>query len=96
MKLAEILPLVLLVIVFWFLILRPMRKRQQQFAATQKSIGVGARVLLGSGIYGDVVSMDEDNIELRIAPETTITVVRPAIAKVITSTEPEVSEPTED
>ncbi|MGZ5409669.1 MAG: preprotein translocase subunit YajC, partial [Aeromicrobium sp.] len=50
---VDYLPLVLLVLVFWFLILRPMRKRQQQFAATQKSIAAGSRVMLASGIFGD-------------------------------------------
>ena len=89
MKLAEILPLVLLVLVFWFLILRPMRKRQQQFVSTQKSVDVGARVMLASGIFGDVISVGDETVELKISPETTVTVLRQAIARVISPEHPE-------
>ena len=83
------LPLVLLVLVFWFLILRPMRKRQQQFTKTQNSIEAGSRVMLASGIFGDVVSMDDETLELKISPETTVTVLRQAIARVIAPEQPE-------
>ncbi|MBC7595100.1 MAG: preprotein translocase subunit YajC [Kineosporiaceae bacterium] len=89
MKLAEILPLVLLVLVFWFLILRPMRKRQQQFAKTQGAVEVGTRVMLASGIFGDVVSVGDETVELRISPETTVTVLRQAIARVVAPEQPE-------
>lgn len=89
MKLAEILPLVLLVLVFWFLILRPMRKRQQQFVSTQKSVDVGARVMLASGIFGEVLSVGDETVELKISPETTVTVLRQAIARVIAPEQPE-------
>ena len=82
-------PLVLLVIVFWFLILRPMRKRQQQFVETQHSIDVGSQVMLASGIFGEVVSEDGDKIALRISPETTVTVLRQAIARVEAPEQPE-------
>lgn len=89
MKLAEILPLVLLVLVFWFLILRPMRKRQQQFATTQRSVEVGTRVMLASGIFGDVISVGDETVELKISPETTVTVLRQAIARVVAPEQPE-------
>jgi len=86
-----ILPLVLLVLVFWFLIMRPMRKRQQQFVATQKSIEVGSRVMLASGIFGDVVSIEDETLELKISPDTTVTVLRQAISRVIEPERPEVN-----
>jgi preprotein translocase subunit YajC len=88
-KLAEILPLVLLVLVFWFLILRPMRKRQQQFVKTQKEVVAGTHVMLASGIFGDVVSLDDETVELKIAPDTTVTVLRQAIARVVVPEQPE-------
>lgn len=86
---ADYAPLVLLVIVFWFLILRPMRKRQRHFADTQKAIGVGSHVMLASGIFGEVVSLADDRVELKIAPETTVTVLRQAIASVHDPEQPE-------
>ncbi len=81
-------PLILLALVFWLLILRPMRKRQQAFKDTQGAIGVGSKVMLGSGIYGEVVSIMDDKAQLKIAPNTTITVARAAIARVEVPTNP--------
>lgn len=85
---VDFVPLVLLVLVFWLLILRPMRKRQQAFKETQGAIAVGTNVMLGSGIYGEVVSIDDDKVALKIAPETTVTVARAAIARVEVPTHP--------
>lgn len=82
-ELAGLLPLVLLALVFWFLIMRPARKRQREAQNTQRSLEVGARVMLTSGIFGDIDSLDDETLELEIAPDTFITVLRQAVARVI-------------
>lgn len=74
--------LALILLAFWFLMLRPMRKRQQQFIQIQSAIVVGSQVMLASGIFGEVVSLDDDRVGLRISPDTTVTVLRQAIARV--------------
>lgn len=74
--------LALILLAFWFLMLRPLRKRQQQFVQTQSEIVVGSQVMLASGIFGEVVTLDDTKVGLRISPETTITVLRQAIARV--------------
>lgn len=89
MKVVDYAFLALILVAFWFLMVRPMRKRQQQFAQTQAAIGVGSQVMLASGIFGEVVSEDGDKIGLRISPETTVTVLRQAIARVEDSEQPE-------
>ncbi len=81
--------LALILLAFWFLMVRPMRKRQQKFMETQSSIGVGSQVMLASGIFGEVVSEDGEKIGLRISPETTVTVLRQAIARVEAPEQPE-------
>ena len=81
--LAGFLPFVLIALVFWFLIVRPQRRRQQQLAATQSSIGPGTEVMLGSGFYGTVVSVGDDTLELQLAPGTTVKVARQAVVKVL-------------
>ena len=45
----------LLVLAFYFLILRPQRKRQQALQQTMNAISPGSRVMLGSGLFGTVV-----------------------------------------
>ena len=81
--LAGFLPFVLIALVFWFLIVRPQRRRQHDLASTQSSLGVGTEVMLGSGIYGTVASLDDETIGLELAPGTTIKVARQAVVKVL-------------
>lgn len=82
-QLAQTLPLVLIVVAFWFLVIRPARKRQQDTARIQSSVDVGAEVMLGSGIYGTVTAVADDTLQLEVAPGTTMKVARQAVARVI-------------
>lgn len=85
-------PLVLLVVIFYLLVMRPARARQKEYLATQGALEPGARVMLASGIYGELVSLGDTEVELRIAPDTVVTVNRQAVAKVVDpspATEPE-------
>ena len=81
--LVGILPLVLIVLVFYLLVLRPARARQRDFAETQKALSVGEKVMLASGIFGELVKVDDDVVELRVATDTVITVKRQAVAHVV-------------
>lgn len=88
-SLAGLLPLVLLVGVFWFLVLRPARKRQRDAMTTQDSLTVDARVMLTSGIFGTVVAIADDTFQLEIAPGTVVTALRPSVARIIPPGEPD-------
>jgi len=81
--LAGFLPFVLIALVFWFLIVRPQRRRQHELASTQSSLAVGTEVMLGSGLYGTVVSVEDDTLHLQVAPCTIVKVARQAVVKVI-------------
>ena len=85
-NLATFLPLVLIVLVFWFLVIRPTRRRQQQMSSVQSSLGPGAQVMLSSGIYGTVVSVADESVRVEIAPGTTIKVARQAVVRVVEDT----------
>jgi preprotein translocase subunit YajC len=83
-------PLLLIVLAFWLLVIRPARKRQQDMARIQNSVGVGSDVMLGSGIFGTVVAVGDETLTLAIAPGTEIKVARQAVARVVeTPTAPE-------
>ena len=81
--LAGLLPFVLIALVFWFLIVRPQRRRQQALASTQSSLGVGSEVMLGSGIFGTVASVDDETIMLELSPGTVVKVSRQAVVRVV-------------
>ena len=81
--LAGFLPFVLIALVFWFLIVRPQRRRQQQLASTQAALGPGTEVMLGSGIFGTVASLDDETLRIEVAPGTVVKVARQAVVRVI-------------
>ena len=83
-SLASLLPFLLIIAVFWFLVIRPARKQQQKLAATQSSVAVGSEVMLGSGLYGRVVSLGDDTLQLELAPGTQVKVARQAVVRVLT------------
>jgi len=80
---STILLIALMVVAFYFLLLRPQKKRQQAQQKTQNAIQPGARVLLGSGIFGTVVSIGEKQAVLETSPGVQVTVLKQAIARVI-------------
>ena len=94
-QLAGILPLVLIVLAFWFLVIRPARKRQQEMTRIQNSVDVGAEVMLGSGIYGTVTAVADDTLQLQVAPGTTMKVARQAVERVVAPVAPRI-DPTGD
>ena len=79
----SILPFVLIVAVFWFLVVRPARNQQKRLAATQASASIGSEVMLGSGIYGTVAGIGDDTFDIAIAPGTTVKVAKQAVVRVV-------------
>lgn len=87
---ASVLPLVLLVLAFLFLVVRPARARQREFQSLQGQLEPGQQVMLASGIFGELVSIGDDTVELRVATDTVIVVNRHAVSRVVPpETEPE-------
>lgn len=56
----------LMVGVFYFLIIRPQRKRTRQQQELSQSLGIGDEVRTVGGIHGKVVRLDDDSVVLRI------------------------------
>ncbi|PUA80099.1 preprotein translocase subunit YajC [Nocardioides currus] len=81
-ELATFLPLIAVAVLFWLMVVRPASRRQKAVAQLQSELRPGQRVMLSSGIYGTVTSLDEDRVHLEIAPGTTIEVARGAVSVV--------------
>jgi preprotein translocase subunit YajC len=93
---ANFVPLILIVLAFWLLVLRPARNRQKDFMATQQALTPGAQVMLASGIFGELVTVGDDTVELRVAPDVVVTAARQAVSKIVrTGDDPAVDEPTD-
>jgi preprotein translocase subunit YajC len=82
-QLGALLPLLLLVAVFWLLVMRPARNRQRQAAALQSELSLGSQVMLTSGVFGTVTWLGDETVRVEIAPETVIRVHRQAVGRVL-------------
>jgi preprotein translocase subunit YajC len=90
---ASILPFVLLAAVFILLVVRPARARRRQFVDLQSQLQPGQEIMLASGIYGEIETIDDEKIGLRVAPGMVVNVNRHAVSRVIPVEEPDASEP---
>ena len=81
--LEQLLPFVLIFVVFWLLLIRPQRKRQQELVRTQGSVVVGDEVMLSAGIAGRVAEAGDEFLQLEISPGVQMKVARQAVVRVI-------------
>ncbi|MFN8026345.1 MAG: preprotein translocase subunit YajC [Acidimicrobiia bacterium] len=72
---------VILAVAFFFLIVLPQRRRNQALNALVASIEVGDEVITSGGIFGTVIAMESDRVDLQIAPGVVITVAKRALAQ---------------
>lgn len=66
--LASFLPLILIVVVFYLVLIRPQQKRRRQLAELQNQLHRGQRVMTNSMLFANVSAVDEDQVVLEIAP----------------------------
>ena len=77
--LVQFLPFALILAIFYFLILLPMRRRQKKIEEFQSSLQVGDKVVMTSGIYGQITRVTEKSVQLQIADKVRVEVARAAI-----------------
>ena len=80
--LAQLLPLVLIVVIFYVLLIRPQQKRQRQLQETVASLRIGDRVVTTGGILGVITTVRDSSFIIRSADKTMIEIARSAIADI--------------
>jgi preprotein translocase subunit YajC len=89
---AFIIILVAMLVLMYFLLIRPQRAQQRRTQDMLSGLKPGDEIITVGGIYGDVVEIEDDKIVLEIAEDVQIEVARRAIANIVP---PEVEEPEE-
>ena len=79
--LMSFLPLLLVVVVFYFFMIRPQMKRQKEVRKFRESLSKGDKVVTTGGIYGKIVEVKETTIVLEIAKGVQIKVDKNGIVK---------------
>lgn len=75
----QLIPFFLVLAIFYFVVLLPMKRRQQKVQAFLKALKVGDRVITSGGIYGSITKLGEQSVQLQIAQNVRIEVARSAI-----------------
>ncbi len=74
-------PLVLMGGLFYFMLIRPQKRRSQSQNRLLESLEVGDEIMTAGGIFGTVKDMDEDTVTVEISPGTDVRMVKRAIAQ---------------
>ncbi len=79
----QFLPLVAMIAIFWFLIIRPQMRRQKEHQAKVSGLKKGDQVLTGGGLLAKVVKVDEHYAELELGPNMRVKALKSTIADVV-------------
>jgi preprotein translocase subunit YajC len=71
----------LLAVAFFFLIVRPQRRQLAARRALVQAVEVGDEIITAGGIYAVVLSIDDDTMQVEIAPGVVMTLAREAVAR---------------
>ena len=80
---SSLLPFLLIILVFYFLILRPQQKRTKERAKLLESLKKGDRIITSSGIYGTIEGMEDKTVLVKISDTTKVKMDRSAITTII-------------
>ncbi len=84
--LVQMMPLLLIFVVFWFLIFRPQQQRAKEHRAKLAAVKKGDQVVTGGGLMGKVTKVDADSVEVEIAPNVRVKAVKATLADVVMTT----------
>lgn len=77
---VQFLPFVLVLAIFYFVILLPMKRRQKKVQQFLDALKVGDRIVTSAGIYGTISKIADRSVKVQIADKVTIEISKAAIA----------------
>ena len=92
--LVGFLPIILLIVVFYFFMIRPQRNRMRQHQDLLSALDVGDEVETIGGIYGTIRGSDDSTFTLEVSPGTSVRVSRAAVRRKVYQEEEEGSSDT--
>ncbi len=84
---AQIIMLVAMFAIFYFLLIRPQQKKAKEHREMVANLKKGMRVMTSGGIHGTITSLDESSVGVEIAEKVKIKVARGNIAMVLSGNE---------
>ena len=81
--LVQVVPLIVIFVVFWFFLIRPQQKRQKEHAKMCDALAKGDEVMTMGGISGRIESVDEQSMALQVGKPVVIRMQRSAVQMVL-------------
>jgi preprotein translocase subunit YajC len=85
--LIQMIPFLLIFVVFYFIVFAPMRKKQKKHSEMLAELKAGDRVVTNGGICATVVGVTDTRVQLRIADQVKIDVLKNAVADRVSAEE---------
>ena len=83
------LPLILIIVVFYFFMIRPQMKRQKELRKFRESLGKGDKVVTTGGIYGKVAEIKDNYVLLQVDDNVKLRVDKSAVVKDMSDVTPQ-------
>jgi preprotein translocase subunit YajC len=83
-SIASFLPLILVIVVFYFLVIRRTQNQQRAVRETQDALAPGQEIMTTSGLFATVSAVDDDVVVLEVAPGVRTRFARGAVARIVT------------
>ncbi|HLW97012.1 MAG TPA: preprotein translocase subunit YajC [Candidatus Acidoferrales bacterium] len=75
-----LLPILLIMVIFYVLLIMPAQRRQKKTSQMLAALKNGDKVITSGGVFGTIVGLEDETIQLRIADQVKVKVLRSAIA----------------
>jgi len=81
--LSSFVPMLLIIMVFYFIMIRPQQKKMKEHQALLESLKRGDRILTSGGLFGEVHAIKGNNVEITVANGVRVTYLKSSIASII-------------
>jgi preprotein translocase subunit YajC len=78
-----LLPFILVFVIFYLLIIMPQRKKQKKHMEMVENLKPGDRIITSAGIFGTVMGIQKDRLELKIAANVKIEITKSAVGVIL-------------
>ena len=75
-----VVPMIFMVVIFYFLLIRPQQKKAKEHKALLDNLKKGDRIITSGGMIGTIINIDDQIVNVEIADKVRIEMARPSIA----------------
>jgi preprotein translocase subunit YajC len=87
--------ILVLLVLMWFLLIRPQRRRQAETQRMIEQLQVGKEIVTAGGLYGTVTAVEDTELRVEIADDVEVRIAKRAVAGIVSDEEEEPEEATE-